>query len=147
MRHLDRGKQLAKPGALNFVVLFFGISLGHKDEAVTSPKLTQRLFNSGEEFDLVVGNCLRKRDDARVFLGCYGAVGKLLEAVDQRAAKALQTVAILGDGRTFAGIQVLPDLLAGVNTVIEVGDEAGDGADYNSGFCFTITLVPTGTRS
>ena len=56
--HLNRGKQRTKPRALHLIVLFFGIALGHEDEAVTASKLTQRLLNSGKQFDLLGCNRL-----------------------------------------------------------------------------------------
>ena len=93
---------------------------------MTPGKLTQSFGNSGEQLDLLGGNRLRKGDNPGVLLGRNRAIGKLFEAVDQRSAKALQAVAIFSDRRALAGVQVLANLLAGMNTVIEVRNERGN---------------------
>ena len=53
-----------------------------------------------------------------------GIVGELLEAGDERAAKALQTVAVGENGVMFDAVEMAADLFGGVDTVIKVRDEA-----------------------
>jgi hypothetical protein len=60
-----------------------------------------------------------------VLLGSDGSVGEFLEAGDERAAEALETVAMGGDGGVLAEIEVLADLFGSMDAVVEVGDERG----------------------
>jgi hypothetical protein len=82
----------------------------------------------GEELDLLVGDGLGEAFDATMLLFGEGDVGELLEAGDERAAEAMQAVAVGEDGRVLDTVEVAADLFGGVDAVIEVGDEAGDGA-------------------
>ena len=75
----------------------------------------------------MVGDGLREAEDASVLFGSDGGVGELLEAGDERAAEALEAVAVGGDGGVLAEVEMLADLFGGMDAVIEVGDERGDG--------------------
>jgi hypothetical protein len=57
-----------------------------------------------------------------------GDVGELLETGDERVAEAMQAVAAGEDGRVLDAVEVATDLLGSVDAVIEIGDEAGNGA-------------------
>jgi len=43
-------------------------------------------------------------------------------------AEAVEAVAVPGDGGALDGVEVFADLFGGVDAVIEIGDERGDGA-------------------
>ena len=81
-----------------------------------------------EQFDLLIGDGLGKVFNATVLLIGEGHVGKLLEAGDQRTPEAVETVAVGEDGGVLYPVEMAADLLWSVNPVIEVGDEAGNGA-------------------
>ena len=123
----DGGEERAEARALQLVDLLVEIALGDEEDAVAGAEVFERSGDAGEEFDLGGGDGFGEGDDAGVFFRGDGGVGELLEAVDQRAAKALQAVAELGDGGALAEVEVLADLFVGVNAVVEVGDEGGDG--------------------
>jgi hypothetical protein len=75
----------------------------------------------------MVGDGLGEAYDAGVLFGSDGGVGQLLKAGDERAAEALETVAVGGDGGVLAEVEVLADLFSSMDAVVEVGDERGDG--------------------
>ena len=83
---------------------------------------------AGEEFDFLVGDGLGEADDALVLFFGDGMAGELLEAGDEGAAEAVEAVAVAADGGVLDAVEVLADLFGGVDAVVEVGDEAGDGA-------------------
>jgi hypothetical protein len=76
----------------------------------------------------MVSNGLGEAEDAGVLFGGNGGVGELLEAVDQRATEAPQAVTMGGDSGMLAEVEAFADLLGGVDTVIQIGDERGDGS-------------------
>ena len=88
----------------------------------------ERLDNARKELDLLGGDRLGEGNDAGVFFGSNFCVGELLETGDKRAAKALEAVAVLGDGCVFAQVESFADLLVSMDAVIQIGDEGGDGA-------------------
>jgi hypothetical protein len=131
-QYFDGGEEVAQTGALNFVGLLVDIAFGDEDQAVPPGKLAEGRFNAGEELDFGGGDGLGEGDDAGVVLvaefGGGGRIAELLETGDERAAKTLEAVAVLGDGGALAEVEVLADLFAGVNAMVKVGDERGDGA-------------------
>jgi hypothetical protein len=82
----------------------------------------------GEEFDLLFGDGLGEAFDPAMLLVAKWGVGELLEAGDEGAAEAVQAVAVGEDGGVLDAVEVAADLFGGVDAVIEVGDEAGNGA-------------------
>ena len=81
-----------------------------------------------EELDLLVGDGLGEAGDALVLGGGDGGVGELLEAGDERLAEAVEAVAVGADGGVLDVVEMATYLFGGVDAVVEVGDEAGDGA-------------------
>ena len=75
----------------------------------------------------MVGDGLGEAFDAAMFFFGNGNVGELLEAGDEGAAEAVQTIAVGEDGVVFDAVEVAADLFGGVDAVVEIGDEAGDG--------------------
>ena len=112
---------------MQLVILLDGIAFGDEDEAVTRGELGEGGVDGGEKFDFLLGDGLGEAFDAAVLLFGERDVGELLEAGDERAAEAVQAIAVGEDGCVFDAIEVAADLLGGVDAVVEVGDEAGDG--------------------
>jgi len=104
------------------------IALGDQDEAVAGGEVGEGGGNAGEQLDLLVGDGLGEAGDALVLVGGDGDVSELLEAGDQRLAEAIEAVAVSGDGGVLDAVEVLTYLFGGVDAVVEIGDEAGDGA-------------------
>lgn len=50
-------------------------------------------------------------------------VRELLKAGDQRSAKALQSIAMRGNGGALAGVQMFADLFGRMHAMVEIGDE------------------------
>ena len=123
----DGGEERAEARALQLVDLLVEVALGDEDDAVAGAEVFERSGDAGEEFDLGGGDGFGEGDDAGVFFGGDGGVGEQLETGDERAAEALQAVAELGDGVALAEVEVLADLFVGMDAVVEVGDEGGDG--------------------
>ena len=114
--------------AVELAGLLFGVAFGDEDEAVAGGEVGESFFDFGEEFDLLVGDGLGKGFDAAVLFLGKGFVGELLEACDEGSAKAVESVAVGFDGCVLDAVEVTADLFRGVDAVVEVGDEAGDGA-------------------
>ena len=125
---LDGGEVWRESGTVEFVGLLFGVALSDEDEAVTGGEVGEGGCDVGEQFDLVVGDGLGEAGDALMLLRSDGGVRELLEAIDERAAEALEAVAVGGDGGVLALIKVVADLCGGVDAMVKVGDEGGDGA-------------------
>ena len=125
---LDGGEVGCETGALELAGLLFEVSLGDEDETVAGGEVGEGRGYVGVEFDLLIGDGLGEAFDAAVLFFGERDVGELLEAGDERAAEAMQAVAVGEDGRVLDTVEVAADLFGGVDAVIEVGDEAGDGA-------------------
>jgi len=125
---LDGGEVWGEPGALELAGLLFEVALSDHDEAVAGGEIGEGGGDVGEELDLLIGDGLGEAFDAAVLFFGERDVGELLEAGDERAAEAMQAVAVGEDGRVLDTVEVAADLFGGVDAVIEVGDEAGDGA-------------------
>ena len=97
----DGGEVRREAGAVEFVALLGVVAFGDQDAAVAAGEVGEGLGDAGEELDLLVGDGLREADDAGVLLRGDGVVGELLEAGDQRLAKALEAVAVGRDGGAF----------------------------------------------
>lgn len=123
---LNCGEVRCQTGAVELVVLLFGIALGDHDDAVAGREVGEGFGNFGEEFDLLIGDGLGEADDAVVLFGADGLVGELLKAGDQRFAEAVETVPLGLDGGVFDAVEVAADLFRGVDPVVEVGDERRD---------------------
>ena len=125
---LDGRKMTGEAGAVEFAGLLVGISLGDHDEAMARGQVGEGGFDVGEEFDLLVGDGLREGFDATVLLVGERGVGELLKTGNQRTAEAGEAVAVGLDSRVLDAVEMVADLFGGVDAVIEVRDEAGDGA-------------------
>jgi hypothetical protein len=125
---LDRGEVGCEAGALELAGLLFEVSLGDEDEAVAGGEIGQGGGYVGEEFDLLIGDGLGEALDSAMLLGGDRGFGELFEAGDEGATEAVQAVAVGEDGCVLDTVKVSADLLGGVEAVIEVGDEAGDGS-------------------
>jgi hypothetical protein len=125
---LDGGEVGGEAGAVELVGLLLLIALGDEDEAVAGGEVGQGGGDVGEELDLLVGDGLGEAGDALVLGGGDGGVGELLEAGDERLAEAVEAVAVGADGGVFDLVEMAAHLFGGVDAVVEVGDEAGDGA-------------------
>ena len=121
------GEVGGEAGAHELVGLLLWIALGDENEAVAFGEFCKGVFDGGEGLDLLLGDGLGEAGDAAVLLGGKRRIGELLEAVDEGAAEALQTVAVGRDGGVLAVVQVLADFLGSVDAVVEVGDERSDG--------------------
>jgi hypothetical protein len=129
--HLDRGEERLQAGADEFVGLLDRVSLGDEQEAVTGREGAERGLDGGHQLDAGAGNGVGEGDDAGMalapeFLG-ERVFTELLEAGNQGLAETGQTIAISGDRGVLAFIEALADLGWGVDAVVEVGDERGDG--------------------
>jgi hypothetical protein len=126
-QHLDGAEVRSEAGAAELVRLLGVVSLGDEDEAVTGGELGEGFTDAGKKFDLLVGDGLSEADDALVLVGRNRAIGKLLETGDERFTKTGQSVTTRGDGDLLNTVEALADLLGAVDTVVEIGDERGDG--------------------
>ena len=126
-KHLDGGEMRGKAGALKLVGLFFRVAFGDHDEAMACGEIGESWSDVGEEFDLLVGDGLSEALDAAVLLGCEWDIGEVLETGDERAAKAVEAVAVGMNGGVLDTIEVATDFFGRVDAMVEVGDEAGDG--------------------
>ncbi len=126
-KNFDSGEVGSKAGALKLIDLLGGISFSNKDEAMPGGKVGEGGFDGREKLDLMLGNRLREAENALMLVWCDGGIGELLEAVDKRAPKAVEPVAVCRDGGMFAVIEVFANLLGRVDTMIEVGDKRRDG--------------------
>jgi hypothetical protein len=124
----DRGEVGGEAGAVELVGLLLLIALGDEDEAVAGGEVGEGGGDVGEELDLLVGDGLGEAGDALVLGGGDGGVGELLEAGDERLAEAVEAVAVGADGGVLDLIEMASHLFSGMDAVVEVGDEAGDGA-------------------
>jgi hypothetical protein len=127
-QHLDGGEVGGEAGAFKLAGLLLEVSLGDEDESVAGGEIGEGWGNVGEEFDLLISDGLGEAFYAAMLLLGDGDVGELLEAGDQRAAEAMQAISVGEDGRVLDTIEVAADLFGGVDAVIEVRDEAGNGA-------------------
>jgi hypothetical protein len=125
---LDCGEVGSEAGAMEFIRLLGGVSLGDEDEPVPRGEIGERGGDPVKQFDLLVGNGLGKTLDTAMFLRCNGTVRQLLKTADERAAKALKPVAMGQDGVVLDSVEMLANFFRSVDAMIEVGDEAGDGA-------------------
>jgi hypothetical protein len=125
--NLDGGEVVGEAGTLELTGLFLGVAFGDHDETVAGSEVGEGGGDAGEQLDLVIGDGLSEAGDALVLFGGDGGVGELLKAGDQGLAEAVEAIAMGADGGVFDAVEVLADLFGGVDAVIQVGDEAGDG--------------------
>jgi hypothetical protein len=125
---LDGGEVVGQAGAVELVLLLDGVAFGDEDDAVAGGEVGEGVSDAWEEFDLLVGDGLGEVMDALVLLWGEGAVSKLLEAGDEGLTEAVEAVALRLNGGVLDAIEVTSNLLVGVDAVVEVGDEGGDGA-------------------
>jgi hypothetical protein len=114
-------------GAMQLIGLLILVSLGDENESVTRGEFAERGSNIGKKFDLLIGDGLGKAFNPTVLFVCHGDVAELFEAGDQRPAEAVKAVTVGADSVVFNSVEVAPDLFRGMNAMIKVGDEAGDG--------------------
>ncbi|MCU1320365.1 MAG: hypothetical protein JWM43_14 [Acidobacteriaceae bacterium] len=122
----DRGEVGRQTGAMQLVVLFFGVALGDHDDAMARREVGEGFGDFGQEFDLLIGDGLGEADDAVVLLGGDGLIGELLEAGDEGLAEAVETVALGLNGGVFNAVEVPANLFGGVDAMVEVGNERRD---------------------
>ena len=127
VKDLNGGEVAKEAGAVELAGLLDRIALGNEDQPVAGGEIGQSLRDAGEEFNLMVSDGLGEAKDAGVFFRGDGGIGELLEAVDQRAAEAPQAITMGGDSSMLAEVEAFADLFGGVDTVIQIGDERGDG--------------------
>ena len=125
---LDGGEMGGEAGASELASLLFEDPLGDEDQAVTCGQVGESLGDVWEELDLLIGDGLGEAFDAAVLFRGQGNVGELLEAGDEGSAEAVQTIAVGDDGGVLDMVEMVADFFGGVDAVIEVGDEAGNGA-------------------
>ena len=113
---------------MELVGLLFLIALGNQDETVTGGEVGEGGVDAGAELDLLVGDGLGEAFDAAMLFFGEGDVGELLETGDEGAAEAVETVAVGADGGVLDAVEVSAHLFRGVDAMVEIGDEAGDGA-------------------
>ena len=89
-------------GAHESAGLLDWIALRDEDQAVAGGEIGQGVRDAGEKFNLMVSNGLGEAEDAGVLFGGDRGLGELLEAVDQRAAEAPQSVTMGGNGGMLA---------------------------------------------
>ena len=77
--------------------MFVGVALGDHDEAVSGCEVGEGGVDVGEELDLLVGDGLGEAFDAAMLFFGDGNVGELLEAGNERAAKAVEAIAVGDD--------------------------------------------------
>jgi len=122
------GEVGGEAGAAELVLLLVVVALGDHNDAMAGGEVGEGGGDAGEKFDLLVGDGLGEAEDAFVLLRRDGLVGELLEAGDERLAEAVEAVAVGLDGGVFDAIEVATNLFRGVDAVVEVGDEGGDGS-------------------
>ena len=123
---LDGAEVRSETRTPELICLLRRIALGDEYQPVTSGQFGESFGDMGKQFDLLIGNGLRKADDAVVLLGSDGVIGKLLETGDQGLAKAVQSITTSGDGGAFDAVETFTDLFGIVDTVVEIGDEGGN---------------------
>ena len=126
-KNFDRGEVGSKAGALKLVGLLGMVSFSDKDEAMSGREVDEGGLDCGEKLNLMLGDGLGEAKDALVLFWCDGSVGELLEAVDERATKTVEPVAVGRDGGVFAVVKMLANLLGRMHTMVEVGDKRSDG--------------------
>ena len=89
-------------------------------------KLLQRCIDVWEKLDLARRNRIGKRKNLRMTLWRDWRLAELLEAIDERSAKTLQSIAVRGNRRSFTSVQMLPNLLHRMDLMVEEGDERHD---------------------
>ena len=124
----DGGEEFTEAGAFELVGLLFEVALGDEDAAVATAEVFEGFGDVGQQLDLGHGDGFGESDDAGVLFGGDFGVGELFEAGDERTSEALETVAVFGDGSALAKVEVLADFFIGMDAMIEVGNEGGDGA-------------------
>src|SRR5487761_766772 len=97
-KDLDGAEVRGEAGAAELVGLLGVVSLGDENEAMTGGEVGQGFIYVGQEFDLLIGDGLGEADDALVLFRRDGTISELLEAGDERAAKAVESVAVGRDG-------------------------------------------------
>ena len=98
-------------GAGQLVTLLQVVALGDEKEALSCGKLGKGVGDTVEKLDLMIGDSLGEADDGAVAGGFGGTARELLEAGDERVAKALQAVAALGAGCSFHAIELFASLV------------------------------------
>ncbi len=122
-QHLDGAEVRSEAGAVKLVGLLGVVALGDEDETVARGKLGKGLGYVGKKLDLLIGDGLSEADDAGVFIWRNRAIGKLLEAGDERLTKAGYSIATRGDGGSLDAVEPLADLFGAIDSMVEIRDE------------------------
>ena len=126
-QYLDGSEMRSETGAMQLVGLLVLISLGDKNKAVARGEFVERGSNAGKKLDLLLGDGLGEAFNATVLFVCHGNVAELFEAGDQRPAEAVKPVTVCAYSVVLDSVEVAADFFRSVNSVIKIGDEAGDG--------------------
>ena len=125
-QHLHRAEVLFEARTVKLVGLFGRVSLGDHNEAVPIRQLGEGWLDIRQQFDLMVRDGLGEALNAAVLLVRHRRVGELLEAGNQRAAEAVQAVAVRQDGGVLNAVEMAANLIGSVDAVVEIRDEAGN---------------------
>ena len=126
-KNFDRGEMGSKAGPLKLVSLLVVVSFSDKDQAMSGGEVGEGGLDGGEKLDLMLGDGLGEAKDALVLFWCDRSVSELLEAVDERATKTVEPVAVGRDGGVFAVVKMLANLFGRVDAMVEVRDKRSDG--------------------
>jgi hypothetical protein len=131
--NFDCGEEGLETRTAELFCLLCEVALGYENKTVTAGcEGAEGGLDGWKELDAGGGDGVRKSDDASVMLGLKlgggWGVGQLLKAGDEGLAKAGKAVAVGGDSGMLAGVELFADFFGGVNAMVEVGDEGGDGA-------------------
>ncbi len=74
-QNFDAGEERGETGAFKLGGLLVDSSLGDEEKAVAGGEGLKGFGDTGEQFDLLVGDGVDEADDAVVLLGGYGGVG------------------------------------------------------------------------
>ena len=101
---------LFQSGALDFSRLLRNRALGHQNQVMTLGEIGQRLRDSGNDLDGVLGNGMSESVDGRVERRGERLNRQALEGVDQSMSKTVQSIPVLKDALTLHLVQNFPHL-------------------------------------
>jgi hypothetical protein len=93
-RDFDRGEVHVDAGAIELLLLLERISLGDEDEAMTLRQEGERLGDSGEQLDGLIGDGPREARDALPLLVGGRGLGELCKAVEQGTLEAGHSISV-----------------------------------------------------
>ncbi len=126
-QNFHSGKPPAQAGALQFVMLFGNVALGHQMQFMAVRQHRQGCCHALQKLNLLLCDGLREALDPAMLLARHRCVAQLFKALHQRSPEALHSVSMLRDRSSFHGIQVRTNLLRTMNAMVEVVDKGRDG--------------------